>query len=219
MTYSIAAKCPRTGMFGAAITTSSIGVGARCAYARAGVGAVLTQHRTDPRLGPQGLELLAQGLSAQDVVERLTRGVPGIGWRQLAVIDNEGRTAAYHGDRISSVHSGDEGPGCIAIGNIVRTTGVTRAMVDAFGADPKLHLAERLVRSMEAGYAAGGEPKQVKSAALLVVERESFPLIDLRVDYDPQPLVQLRWLWEIYEPSVKLYVDRAVNPDSVPGPA
>ena len=219
MTYSIAAKCPRTGMFGAAVTTSSIGVGARCAYARAGVGAVLTQHRTDPRLGPQGLELLAQGLSAQDVVERLTRGVPGIGWRQLAVIDNEGRTAAYHGERISSVHSGDEGPGCIAIGNIVRTTGVTRAMVDAFGADPKLHLAERLVRSMEAGYAAGGEPKQVKSAALLVVERESFPLIDLRVDYDPQPLVQLRWLWEIYEPSVKLYVDRAVNPDSVPGPA
>ena len=219
MTYSIAAKCPRTGMFGAAVTTSSIGVGARCAYARAGVGAVLTQHRTDPRLGPKGLELLAQGLPAKDVVERLTRGVPGIGWRQLAVIDNDGRTAAYHGDRITSVHSGDEGPGCIAIGNIVRTTGVTLAMVDAFGADPQLHLAERLVRSMEAGYAAGGEPKQVKSAALLVVERESFPLIDLRVDYDPQPLVQLRWLWEIYEPSVKLYVDRAVNPDSVPGPA
>jgi uncharacterized Ntn-hydrolase superfamily protein len=219
MTYSIAAKCPRTGMFGAAITTSSIGVGARCAYARAGVGAVLTQHRTDPRLGPQGLELLAQGLPAKDVVQRLTRGVPGIGWRQLAVIDNDGRTAAYHGEHITSVHSGDEGPGCIAIGNIVRTTGVTRAMVDAFGTDPQLHLAERLVRAMEAGYAAGGEPKQVKSAALLVVERESFPLIDLRVDYDPQPLVQLRWLWEIYEPSVKLYVDRAVNPDSVPGPA
>ena len=219
MTYSIAAKCPRTGMFGAAVTTSSIGVGARCAYARAGVGAVLTQHRTDPRLGPKGLELLAQGLPAKDVVQRLTRDVPGIGWRQLAVIDNEGRTAAYHGNRITSVHSGDEGPGCIAIGNIVRTTGVTRAMVDAFGADPQLHLAERLVRGMEAGYAAGGEPKQVKSAALLVVERESFPLIDLRVDYDPQPLVQLRWLWEIYEPSVKLYVDRAVNPDSVPGPA
>ncbi len=59
------------------------------------------------------------------------------------------RTAAYHGDRITSVHSGNEGPGCIAIGNIIRTTGVTRAMVDAFGADPQLHLAERLVRSME----------------------------------------------------------------------
>jgi len=117
------------------------------------------------------------------------------------------------------VHSADEGPCHVAIGNIISTKAVTRAMADAFAADPQLHLAERLVRSMEAGYAAGGEPKQVKSAALLVVERESFPLIDLRVDYDPQPLVQLRWLWEIYEPSVKLYVDRAVNPDSVPGPA
>ena len=219
MTYSIAAKCPRTGMFGAAVTTSSIAVGARCVYARAGVGVVLTQHRTDPRLGPKGLELLAQGLEAKDVIRRLTEGTPGIGWRQLAVVDREGRTATFHGDRISSVHSADEGPGHVAIGNIIRTRAVTRAMADAFAADPQLHLAERLVRSMEAGYAAGGEPKQVKSAALLVVDRESFPLVDLRVDFDAQPLVQLRWLWEVYEPSLKLYVDRATNPDSVPGPA
>ena len=219
MTYSIAAKCPRTGMFGAAVTTSSIAVGARCVYARATVGVILTQHRTDPRLGPKGLELLAQGMEAKEVIRRLTEGTPGIGWRQLAVVDREGRTAAFHGDCISSVHSADEGPGHVAIGNIISTKAVTRAMADAFAADPQLHLAERLVRSMEAGYAAGGELKQVKSAALLVVERETFPLIDLRVDYDPQPLVQLRWLWDIYEPSVKLYVDRAVNPDSVPGPA
>ena len=219
MTYSIAAKCPRTGMFGAAVTTSSIAVGARCVYARASVGVILTQHRTDPRLGPKGLELLAQGMEAKEVIRRLTEGTPGIGWRQLAVVDREGRTAVFHGDRISSVHSADEGPCYVAIGNIISTKAVTRAMADAFAADPQLHLAERLVRSMEAGYAAGGELKQVKSAALLVVERESFPLIDLRVDYDPQPLVQLRWLWKIYEPSVKLYVDRAVNPDSVPGPA
>ena len=219
MTYSIAAKCPRTGMFGAAVTTSSIAVGARCVYARAGVGVVLTQHRTDPRLGPKGLELLTQGLGAKEVIRRLTEGAPGIGWRQLAVVDREGRTAVFHGDRISSVHSADEGPGHVAVGNILRTKAVTRAMADAFAADPQQHLAERLVRSMEAGYAAGGEPKQVKSAALLVVDRESFPLIDLRVDFDARPLVQLRWLWEIYEPSVKLYVDRAVNPDSVPGPA
>lgn len=219
MTYSIAAKCPRTGMFGAAVTTSSIAVGSRCAYARAGAGAVLTQHRTDPRLGPRGLDLLGQGLPAQAVIERLTGGVAGIGWRQLAVVDRDGNTAAFHGDRITSVHSAHTGAGCVAAGNIVRSTEVSRAMVAAFEAEPQLHLAERLVRAMEAGYAAGGELKQIKSAALLVVERESFPLVDLRVDYDPQPLVQLRWLWEIYEPQVRLYVERAVNPDSVPGPA
>lgn len=205
-------------MFGAAVTTSSIAVGSRCAFARAGVGAVLTQHRTDPRLGPRGLELLAQGLPAQSVIERLTQNVPGIGWRQLAVVDGQGDTASYHGERITSVHSAHAGAGCVAIGNIIRTAEVTRSMVAAFEADPQLHLAERLVRAMEAGYAAGGEPKQIKSAALLVVERESFALVDLRVDYDPQPLTQLRWLWEIYEPSMSLYVDRAVAPDTVPGP-
>ncbi|MBI3375096.1 MAG: DUF1028 domain-containing protein [Betaproteobacteria bacterium] len=219
MTYSIAAKCPRTGMFGAAVTTSSIAVGSRCAYARAGVGAVLTQHRTDPRLGPRGLDFLEQGLPAQAVIDRLTAGVTAIGWRQLAVVDREGNTATFHGDRITSVHSAHSGAGCIAAGNIIRSTEVTRAMVAAFEADPQLQLAERLVRAMEAGYAAGGELRQIKSAALLVVERESFPLVDLRVDYDPQPLVQLRWLWEIYEPQMRLYVERAVNPDAVPGPA
>ena len=217
MTYSIAARCARTGMFGAAVTTSSISVGSRCAYARAGVGAVLTQHRTDPRLGPRGLELLAEGLPAKAVIERLTEGVPGIGWRQIAVVDRTGGTAVFHGERITSVHSAHEGAGCIASGNILRNTDVTRAMVAAFEADPAAHLAERLVRAMEAGYAAGGEPKQVKSAALLVVDKESFPFVDLRVDYDPLPLVKLRWLWEIYEPSSKLYVQRAVSPDSVPG--
>jgi uncharacterized Ntn-hydrolase superfamily protein len=219
VTFSIAARCARTGMYGVAVTTSSIAVGSRCAFARAGVGAVLTQHRTDPRLGPRGLELLAQGLSAKACIERLTSDAPGIGWRQLAVVDRDGNAAWYHGNRITSVHAADVGAGCAAIGNIIRSARVTAAMVAAFDADSRPHLAERLVRALEAGYAAGGEPKQLKSAALLVVERESFPLVDLRIDYDPQPLVQLRWLWEIYEPSVGLYVQRAVDPDAVPGSA
>lgn len=204
-------------MFGAAVTTSSIAVGSRCAYARAGVGAVLTQHRTDPRLGPRGLELLTEGLSAKAAIDRLTHDAPGIGWRQLAAVDKDGNTAWYHGERITSVHSAHTGAGCVALGNIIRSSEVTRSMIAAFEADSEPHIAERLVRAVEAGYAAGGELKQVKSAALLVVDQESFPLVDLRVDYDPQPLAQLRWLWEIYEPSVKLYVDRAVRPDTVPG--
>ena len=219
MTYSIAAKCPRTGMFGVAVTTSSIAVGSRCAFARAGVGAVLTQYRTDPRLGSRGLELLAQGLPAREVIERLTLDVPGIGWRQLLVVDRNGNTAWYHGERITSMRSAHSGAGCVAAGNIIRSTEVTRSMIAAFESDPQLHIAERLVRAMEAGYAAGGELKQVKSSALLVVDKESFPLVDLRVDYDPQPLVQLRWLWEIYEPSMKNFLDRAVAPDAVAGSA
>ena len=204
-------------MFGAAVTTSSIAVGSRCAFARAGVGVVLTQHRTDPRVGPRGLELLANGLSARAAIDTLTQNADGIGWRQLAAVDKDGNTAWYHGERITSVHSAHTGAGCVAVGNIIRSTDVTRSMIVAFEAGPQLHIAERLVRAIEAGYAAGGELRQVKSAALLVVDRESFPLVDLRVDYDPLPLAQLRWLWEIYEPSVQLYVDRAIRPDAVPG--
>jgi uncharacterized Ntn-hydrolase superfamily protein len=217
MTYSIAAKCVRTGMYGVAVTTSSIAVGSRCAFARAGVGAVLTQHRTDPRLGPRGLDLLARGMTATEVIEALTRDDPTIGWRQLLVVDTAGHTAWFHGERIKSVHSAHRGANCVAAGNILRNAEVTHAMVEACDADPLLPLPERLMRAMEAGHAAGSELRQVKSAALLVVDKESFPYVDLRADYDPRPLETLRWLWEIFEPSARVYVARAVDPDSVPG--
>ncbi len=217
MTYSIAARCPRTGMFGVSVTTSSIAVGSRCAFVRAGVGAVLTQHRTDPRLGPRGLDLLASGRSAQQTVDALTRDNPTIGWRQLLVVDTKGDTAFFHGERIKSVHSAHTGVQCVAAGNIIRSTEVTRKMIEAYGTDDSIGLPERLLRAMEAGHAAGGEWKQVKSAALLVADKEIFPYVDLRVDFDSRPLEQLRFLWEIYEPSAKIYVARAVDPDSVPG--
>ena len=92
MTFSLVGMCRRTGMFGAAVTTSNMNVGTRCPYAKAGVGAVLTQNRTDNRLGPQGIELLTDGKSAPDVIEALTAYNQTIGCRQLAVIDREGGT-------------------------------------------------------------------------------------------------------------------------------
>ena len=218
MTFSLVGMCRRTGMFGAAVTTSSIGVGSRCPYARAGVGAVLTQHRTDPTLGPRGLDLLEAGRSAQETVDALVGGNPTIGWRQLAVIDRTGTTAFFHGDRIASIHNAAQGASSCAIGNIVHNDGVPRAMVDAFEAVPGEHLAERLVRGLEAGEAAGGELKQVKSAALLVAHEHAFPLVDLRVEFDRNPLAELRFLWEVYRPMIDLYVTRAVDPDAIPHP-
>jgi uncharacterized Ntn-hydrolase superfamily protein len=205
-------------MFGAAVSTSSIGVGSRCPFAQAGVGAVLTQHRTDPRLGPRGLELLAAGHSASQVMAALVQDNPTIGWRQLAIIDTQGETAYYHGDRISSIHAAAQGNAVCAIGNILRSEDVPQAMVEAFGQEPEAHLAERLLRALEAGLEAGGELKQVKSAALVVVHEQPFPLVDLRVELDPQPLVELRFLWELYRPQLELYVRRAIDPDSVPYP-
>ena len=218
MTFSVVGMCRQTGMFGAAVTTSSIGVGSRCPFAQAGVGAVLTQHRTDPRLGPRGLELLAAGHSASQAMAALVQENPTIGWRQLAIIDTQGETAYYHGDRISSIHAAAQGNAVCAIGNILRSEDVPQAMVEAFGQGPEAHLAERLLRALEAGLEAGGELKQVKSAALVVVHEQPFPLVDLRVELNPQPLVELRFLWELYRPQLELYVRRAIDPDSVPYP-
>ncbi len=218
MTFSIAGRCARTGMLGAVVTTSSMAVGSRCAYATAGVGAALTQHRTDPRLGPKMLERLAQGASPESIVRDLEANEPGIGWRQLAVIGADGTAAFLNGDRISSIAKGRVGRDCVAIGNILRTTEVVDAMVETFEANAAQPLAERLVRCIEAGEAAGGELKQVKSAGLVVAHEESFPYVDLRVDLDAQPLVQLRFLWELYQPTAEAYVIRAVDPDAAPPP-
>ena len=218
MTFSVVGMCRQTGMFGAAVTTSSLGVGSRCPFAQAGVGAVLTQHRTDPRLGPRGLELLAAGHSASQVMAALVQDNPTIGWCQLAVIDTQGETAYYHGDRISSIHAAAQGNAVCAIGNILRSEHVPQAMVEAFGQESKAHLAERLLRALEAGLEAGGELKQVKSAALVVVHEQPFPLVDLRVELDLQPLAALRFLWELYQPQLELYVRRALDPDSMPYP-
>ncbi len=217
MTFSIIARCARTGAFGASISTSNIAVGTRCPFARSGVGAVLTQHRTDPRLGPRGLDLLASGCSAQETIDALVASTPHIGWRQLAAIDRAGRTASYAGQRITSIRSEVHGQDCVAIGNIIANDGVPGAMVRAFEADPALDLAERLMRALEAGEAAGGEIKEVRSAALLVVQTESFPLVDLRIDAADRPIAALRALWQEYIPWTDEFVLRAVDPDRAKG--
>lgn len=216
MTFSLVGMCRRTGMFGAAVTTSNMNVGTRCPYAKAGVGAVLTQNRTDNRLGPKGIELLDQGLSAKEVIQGLVTDNPTIGWRQLAVIDRNGNTAFHHGDKITSIHAAAEADGCCAIGNIIRNDKVPQAMIDAFMAVPKSHLAERLLQGLEAGLAAGGELKQVKSAALLVVHEQDFPYVDLRVEFDRDPLAELRFLWEAYQPQMDRFVTQVIDPDSFP---
>jgi uncharacterized Ntn-hydrolase superfamily protein len=218
MTFSIAGRCARTGMLGCVVTTSSIAVGSRCAFAQAGVGAALTQHRTDPRLGPAMLERLSRREAPHDVVAALEREQPNLGWRQLALIAADGRAAFFNGGNIGSIAKGRVGRDCVGVGNILRTTQVVDAMVESFEANDE-PLAERLMRAIEAGHAAGGELKQVKSAALLVVHREAFPYVDLRVDLSPQPLSELRFLWELYRPEADAYVVRATDPANAPAPS
>lgn len=213
MTFSLLGRCPRTGQLGAVVTTSAVAVGARCAFARAGVGAVLTQHRTDPRLGPLGLDLLAHGFSAQQTLDAIIAATPHRAWRQIAVLDAAGGTAHHDGAQVRAAISAAHGRDCVAIGNILRNTEVAPAMVAAFTADPAAPLATRLVEAIQAGEAAGGEISPVVSAALLVVDRESFPFVDLRVDAHATPLQELARLWALYEPTAADYVRRAVDPD------
>lgn len=217
MTFSIAGHCARTGMFGVAITTSSICVGARCPHARAGVGAVATQNITDPTFGPRILDLMQKGHDADDALARAVAGRPHLDYRQITVVDRSGATASFTGKHILGTNAVAAGKGCIAAGNLLKSIEVPAAMTDAFAAHERSHLAERLLRGLEAGLAAGGESGPVHSAALLVVDRQPFPLVDLRADWDDHdPVGALRRLWSDYEPQMEAYLIRAVDPAKAP---
>jgi uncharacterized Ntn-hydrolase superfamily protein len=217
MTYSILGRCARTGQFGAAVTTSSIAVGSRVPHVAPGLGGVLTQHRTDPRLGPRGLELLRSGCSAEETLAALVASTPHHKWRQLAVLDAQGRSAHFHGAAVKPALNAVHVPDCVALGNILANDRIPAAMAASFLDSADQPLAERLVRAMEAGEAAGGEGKPVISAALVVMEKEIFPMVDLRVDLAPDAITALRTLWDAYAPSVREFVTRAVDPDAAPG--
>jgi uncharacterized Ntn-hydrolase superfamily protein len=218
MTFSLAARCSRTGQLGACVATSDIAVGARVPWAEAGVGAVLTQNRTDPRLGPAGLALLRAGADAAGAVRDLAGRAEHGRWRQLAVVDAGGGTAVFHGSLLGEDGVDARGPGCAAIGNMLARPTVCRAMADRFAATEHEPLAERLVGALEAGLGEGGEGRPLRSAALLVVAGERFPFVDLRVDRHPSPVAELRSLWDEYGPRADEFVARALDPDAVDEP-
>jgi uncharacterized Ntn-hydrolase superfamily protein len=215
MTYSIAARCPKTGAFGIAITSSSICVPSRCAWV-APHGAVATQNITDPALGPLGLSLIAKGMAAKDVIKELVAATPFADFRQLAVVDREGRTAAFSGAKALPIFAEAHGTGCVAVGNILANDKVPRAMIDAFAAREGDPLAERLMRALEAGLAQGGETADEHAAGLEVCDKHVWPVVDLRVDWHDDPIVELRRVWMAYQPQMDAYITRAVNPAAAP---
>ena len=217
-TYSVIGRCERTGMVGMAITTSSICVGARCVWVEAHVGAVATQNVTDPRLGKLGLDLLRLGYGAKAVVDELVRAGAYPEYRQLACVDRGGHSAAWSGAKVLGIHGEFTARNVAVAGNLLAGTGVVSAMAEAFLAIGGEHLAERLVRALVAGKAAGGEiGRNERSAGLKVYDRESFPLVDLRVDWDEvDPVARLAELWARYRPEMEAYVTRAIDPAAAP---
>ncbi|WP_042370036.1 DUF1028 domain-containing protein [Streptacidiphilus neutrinimicus] len=217
MTFSLTARCTRTGQVGAAIASSSPAVAARCAYVRAGVGAACTQNVTDPRLGPWLLDLLAAGAGAADAVAHTVATEPLVAWRQLTAVGVSGAPAAYSGEHALGAHAQVVGADCVAAGNLLAHPDVPQAMVDAFTARPERPLAHRLLDGLAAALAAGGEAGPVHSAGLLLADAAPWPVTDLRVDWtEGDPVAELAALWQLWEPQQDSYLQRALAPDLAP---
>ncbi|MFT9160009.1 MAG: DUF1028 domain-containing protein [Acetobacter sp.] len=217
MTFSLIARCGRTGQFGSAVVSSSPAVAARCAFARAGVGAVTTQNVTDPRLGPAALDLLARGATAAETVAIVQRTASFVQYRQVTVLGVAGPGAVWSGAQALGVNAQAVGENSLSAGNLLADPGVPQTIVSAFEtSDPGLELAERILCALEAGLAAGGEAGPVHSAGMVVVATEAWPLVDLRVDWDEKPLERLRAAWTCWQPQMYDYVNRALRPEQAP---
>lgn len=216
MTFSIVARCAKTGMFGVAVSSSSPAVAARCAYAQAGVGAVASQNVTDPLLGTRGLELMARGASARETIDILRRTSARPDYRQVLVVDANGDSAIHSGPKALGIWAQAQAQDVACGGNLLANDAVPQAMVDAFLASDG-HLGDRIVATMRAALKAGGEAGPVHSAGIRLVRDVAWPVADLRCDWtDGCPIEELAALWERYKPQLDAYVTRAINPTEAP---
>lgn len=215
MTFSIVARCERTGQFGMAVSSSSPAVAARCAHAAAGIGAVASQNVTDPRLGHEALRRMAAGATAAEAVAALAGG-RFAEYRQILAVDRAGGVAIHSGTKALGVAAEALGAGCVAAGNLLGDAGVPAAMLARF-AGASGPLAARLVAALRAGLDAGGEAGPVHSAGLLVVREEAWPYVDLRCDWtEGCPVAALEAAWAVYAPQADAYVTRALDPGAAP---
>ena len=204
-TYSICACDLDRGQWGVATQSRFLAVGSVVPWATPHVGAVATQSYANPRYGPDGLRLLGEGLSAVEVVERLTADDDDREQRQLGIVDGEGRAATYTGAECHAWAGGRTGSCYAAQGNILVSGATVDALAETFEATNAMTLAERLLDCLDAAEAAGGDSRGCQSAALLVVERDggyaalSDTLVDLRVDDHPDPLGELRRLFGLHD--------------------
>jgi len=214
VTFSIIARCERTGMFGIGIATRPMAIGAKCPFLRAGIGGLVVQANGDPRLGPLGLRLLEMGYSAEKALSEIASsdGAENMTWRQMAVVDKDGRTAVHTGTNNEAWAGHVVGRGYVALGNRLTSERTAAAMSEAYEQSADEELAERLVRALEAGREAGGQVAGQHSAALLVVNKKSYAWVDLRADEHDEPIGELRRLYGLYIPLIPYYDQRPSNP-------
>ena len=204
-TYSIVGCDLEARQWGVAVQSKFLAVGSVVPWAEPEVGAIATQAYANPRYGPDGLALLREGLSAGEVVERLTAADGGRDERQLGVVDASGASAAWTGSGCLDWAGNRTGERYSAQGNILVSGETVDALADTFEANSGRPLAERLLEAVAAAQAAGGDSRGQQSAALLVVERNggyaalSDVLVDLRVDDHERPIDELARVYELHQ--------------------
>lgn len=217
MTFSILGLCRETGRLGMAVSSSSPAVAARCAHGRAGIGVVASQNITLPRYGPLVLAYLAAGETPLEAWDLVRNEDHFFEYRQIGVLTSKGECFHFSGEKTLGTNAVSEGTDCLALGNLLRSTDVPIAMTNAFEAGAGRPLGERLLSAMAAAVAAGGEEGPVHSAGLLIVDRTSWPYMDLRVDWaNEDPIAELAEAYEIYAPQADDYVTRALDPSQAP---
>lgn len=195
MTFSIIARDPATGFIGVATATGKIAVGAQVPHLRPGIGAIATQgYTTNPLYAEDGFRLLENGWRAREVVDALTSRDQGHDWRQVLVMDQDGRTAVATGSANEPVYGVIEDDGLVLGGNMLSNDLVLPAMKAALGHSKGCPLAARLLAVLKAGEAEGGDKRGTCSAAILVQDEAPWPL-DLRIDFAADPVASLESLY------------------------
>jgi uncharacterized Ntn-hydrolase superfamily protein len=197
MTWSIIARDNATGHFGIAVATRFFAVGARVPYIAAGAGAIATQALTNPYYGIDGIKLLREGNSPQEIVETLKAADGGRESRQLHIMDAGGRIASHTGSECVDWCGHIERKGFSIAGNMLAGARVLDDTAAAYIANETLPFAQRLIVAMRAGEAAGGDKRGRQSAALLIYGEEEWSALDLRVDDHADPLGEIERLEQV----------------------
>lgn len=216
MTFSLVARCEKSGMFGVAIASSSPAVAARCSYTRAGVGAVASQNITNPSLGPKTLDLMGNGQGATDAIASIVQNSQYMDYRQVLAVDRNGKTAIHSGPNSLGIWTQAHGINVASGGNLLANDGVPQAIVDGFQSTSG-HIGDRLIAAMRAGLKQGGEAGPIHSAGLQICDQVSWPVADLRCDWSEDcPIENIATAWDVYKPQLDAYVQRALNPSVAP---
>ncbi|MUL48657.1 DUF1028 domain-containing protein [Mycobacterium sp. CBMA293] len=216
MTFSLVARDPGTGAFGIVICSSSPAVASRCAHARATVGVVASQNVTNPALGPQVLDSLADGTDANSALKAVLAQEKFPDYRQVTVVDGNGNTAVHSGPNSLGVHTHIEGDQAVAAGNMLAAEKVIAELLNGYAGSTAAAFEDKLLDGLRAALAAGGEAGPVHSAGMLVVEDVPWPVTDLRVDYSDDPIGDLTTLWKLWQPQKNDYRVRGVDPTQAP---